>query len=30
MQCLAIQGVTVVGDYIYYSISDGWVYRVGR
>ena len=27
---LAIQGVTVVGDYIYYSISDGWVYRVRR
>ena len=27
---LAIQGVTVVGDYIYYSISDGWVYRVPR
>ena len=27
---LAIQGVTVVGDYIYYSISDGYVYRVPR
>ncbi len=27
---LAIQGVTVAGNYIYYSISDGWVYRVRR
>ena len=27
---LAIQGVTVVGDYFYFSISDGYVYRVPR